>query len=94
MVLAAADEEKLEELLEGFLTKLERGFYDDGGNWVDVTPVETDWVDEDDCVMKAKMAVQIKVVCKYGIYKDVAAWTSPEGTEMELTTGKDEDGQQ
>ena len=44
--------------------------------------------------MKAKMAVQIKVVCKYGIYKDVAAWTSPEGTEMELTTGKDEDGQQ
>ena len=89
-----ADEEKLEELLEGFLSNLERGFYDDGGNWVDVTPVETDWVDEDDCVMKAKMAVQIKVVCKYGIYKDVAAWTSPEGTEMELTTGKDEDGQQ
>lgn len=94
VVLAAADEEKLEELLEGFLSNLERGFYDDGGNWVDVTPVETDWVDEDDCVMKAKMAVQIKVVCKYGIYKDVAAWTSPEGTEMELTTGKDEDGQQ
>ena len=90
----AVDEEKLEELLEGFLSNLERGFYDDGGNWVDVTPVETDWVDEDDCVMKAKMAVQIKVVCKYGIFKDVAAWTSPEGTEMELTTGKDEDGQQ
>ena len=41
-------------------------------------------VDEDDCVMKAKMAVQIKVVCKYGIYKDVAAWTS-RSTEMELT---------
>lgn len=32
VVLAAADEEKLEELLEGFLSNLERGFYDDGGN--------------------------------------------------------------
>ena len=60
---------------------------------MDVTPVETDWVDEDDCVMKAKMAVQIKVVCRYGIYKDVAAATGPEEVEITQTTGEDENEQ-
>lgn len=93
VVLVAADEETLEKLLEGFLSNLERGYYDDGGNWVDVTPEETDWVDEDDCVMKAKMAVQIKVICRYGLYKDVATAVSPEGVEMIFATGEDEDGQ-
>ena len=93
VVLVAADEETLEKLLEGFLSNLERGYYDDGGNWVDVTPEETDWVDEDDCVMKAKMAVQIKVVCRYGLYKDVATAVSPENVEMIFATGEDEDGQ-
>lgn len=91
VVLVAADEETLEKLLEGFLEKLAQGYYDDNGNWVGVTPEETDWVDEDDCVMKAKMAVQVKVVCKYGIYKDVAAAASPEGVEITRITGEDED---
>lgn len=93
VVLVAADEDTLEKLLEGFLTSLERGYYDDNGNWVEVTPEETDWVDEDDCVMKAKMAVQVKIVCKYGIYKDVAASSSPESVEMILATGEEKDGE-
>lgn len=90
VVLVAADEETLEKLLEGFLSSLDRGYYDDDGNWVEVTPEETDWVDEDDCVMKAKMAVQVKVTCRYGIYKDVAPVSSPEGADITMATGEDE----
>lgn len=70
IVIAAADEEEAEQILEGFLVRLEKGFYDERGNWIGVTPKETDWVDEEDSVMKSKVAIQMEVVFTYGIYRD------------------------
>ncbi len=82
VVIAAATEEKAEEVLEGFLKAVGRGYYDDGGNWVAVEPEETDWVDEDDSVMKAKVAVQVAVICRYGLYIDTEAGAMPEKADI------------
>lgn len=91
VVLTDSGEESLEKLLEGFLSNLEKGYYDDAGNWVGVTPEETDWVDEEDSVMKAKVAVQVKVVCRYGIYRDVSAGVTPGEVDMEFLPGDKEE---
>lgn len=81
VVIADATEEAAEKILEGFLKNLEKGYYDDG-NWVEVNPKETDWVDEDDCVMKSKIAVQVAVEFKYGIYRDDLAAQMPPQTDV------------
>lgn len=83
VVIADAKEESAEKILEGFFASLDKGYYDDG-NWVEVTPKETDWVDEDDSVMKSKVAVQVAVEFRYGIYMDEPAGKMPPGTDVQI----------
>lgn len=90
VVIAGTSEEIIETILEGFLANLGKGYYDAGGNWVEVTPKETDWVDEDDCVMKSKIAVQIQVNCRYGIYRDKATDATIEGADIQFGGENDE----
>lgn len=85
VIIAASTEQKAEEVLEGFLIALGKGFDDGKGNWVGIEPDETDWVDEDDSVLKAKVAVQVIIKCKYGIYTDEKAGTMPSGTQVDFT---------
>ena len=97
MVLNDNSEEAVEALLEGFLANLRKGFYDDDGNWVGVTPVDTDWVDEEDSVLKGKVTVQVIVLCQYGIYEDreeifdiSPAEVTIERKQEEITDGSEE----
>lgn len=85
VIIAAATEQKAEEVLEGFLIGLGKGFIDDNGNWVGIEPDGTDWVDEDDSVLKAKVAVQVIVKCRYGIYTDTEAGALPSETSVYFT---------
>ncbi len=85
VIIAAATEEKAEEVLEGFLVCLGKGFIDDNGNWVGIEPDEADWVDEDDSVLKAKVAVQVIIKCRYGIYTDAEAGALPSETSVTFT---------
>lgn len=84
VVIADQNEEKLEKIVEEFLVNLGKGFDDGKSNWVGVEAGVVDWVDEEDCVLKSKIAVEIPVTCTYGIYKDVKASYLPGSSEIKM----------
>ena len=61
--------EKVQEIYDTFMQKLPDGIYVDG-NYVDIDPKQADWIDDEDSILKAKCAVQLKIVCTGGIYAD------------------------
>lgn len=77
VVIADQNEEKLEKLVESFLVNLGKGYDDGEQNWVGVEAGDVDWVDEDDSVLKSKLAVEIPVTFTYGIYRDISAEKLP-----------------
>lgn len=92
VVIADSTEEGAENVLEGFLASLAKGYYDEQENWLKVTPVATDWVDEDDSAIKTKVAVQVEVTFEYGIYReDGMDQMLPDAVQVEFDE-EDEDG--
>lgn len=69
VVIADTSEEKVEEILERFLRRLKKGIPVDG-NWVNIVVGDVDWVDEEDSILKAKVAVQFDITFEGGIYED------------------------
>ena len=61
--------EKVQELYDKFLEDIPEGIYV-CGNYVQIEPMTADWMDNEDTIIRAKCAVEIKVVCKGGVYKD------------------------
>lgn len=61
--------EKLEETYEKFLQELQEGI-DVDGNYVSIEPVDAQWMGEKDHILYAKVAVEMKIVCRGGLYKD------------------------
>lgn len=68
-VIGEYSEDAAEQIYESFLRKLGKGFYVDG-NWVGIEVRGADWVDRDDSILKAKIAVQATVVFTGGLYED------------------------
>lgn len=69
VVIADTSEEKVEGILEEFLRNLKKGI-DVDGNWANIVVGETDWVEEGDSILKAKVAVQFDITFEGGIYED------------------------
>ena len=69
VVIADTSEDKVEDLLKNFLTGISKGFATDG-NWVDLEISEADWVEEEDSILKARIAVEFDIVLTGGIYVD------------------------
>lgn len=69
VVIGEYAEEKAEEIFEGFLRKIGKGIYVDG-DWVGIAVQGADWVDRDDSILKAKIAVQATVTFMGGLYED------------------------
>lgn len=69
VIIGDADPDKVEQIFENFMTGLERGIYIDG-NYVYIDPGEADWTDDDDSILKSKMAVKVEIKFAGGIYKD------------------------
>lgn len=62
-------DDEVEGMLERFLSGLDRGIYVNG----DFVPLEVDgaeWVDKDDSILKAQVAVQVKITFTGGVYRD------------------------
>ncbi len=69
IVIGEYSMEKVQEIYDQFLEEIPDGIYVKG-NYVEIEPIAADWIDDEDTIIRAKCAVQIKVVCKGGVYKD------------------------
>lgn len=69
VVIADTSEDKVETLLNNFLTGISKGF-EVNGNWVDLEISDAEWLEEEDTILKAKITVEFDVTLKGGIYVD------------------------
>lgn len=69
VVIADGSDDKVEEILEEFLRRIKKGLEVDG-NWADIEIGDVDWVEEEDSILKAKVAAQFEVTFRGGIYED------------------------
>jgi hypothetical protein len=69
VVLGDYTEDAVEAMFEAFLSKLDQGITVDG-NYIPIEVESADWVDDDDSILKSKVAVQIKLRFEGGVYKD------------------------
>lgn len=76
VVIGEYEEGKCEEIFEKFITLLNRGIVIDG-NFTGIEIDDADWVDKDDSILKAKIAVQVKITFEGGLYKDTG-YITPE----------------
>lgn len=89
VVISDSDDIKCEQILNRFLTGIGEGLVIDG-NWIDIELGEAEWVEKDDSVLKAKIAVQIEIIFrKVRLYEDVDVKQLQIG---EIGTGGEEHG--
>ena len=69
VVIGEYDIEKVQKIYDKFLENIPDGIYVKG-SYVEIEPVAADWMDDEDTIIRAKCAVQIKVICKGGVYED------------------------
>ena len=68
VIIGDYTDEAVESMFGAFLSSLDRGIYVNG----DFVPIEVegaDWVDKDDSILKAQVAVQIKIRFDGGVYR-------------------------
>jgi len=68
-VIGEYTDDAAEGIFERFLASLDAGLYVDG-NFVEITVEGSDWVDADDSLLRAKVAVQTAVTFHGGLYRD------------------------
>lgn len=69
VIIGDYTDEAVESTFERFLAGLDRGIYVNG----DFVPIEAgtaDWVDKDDSILKAQVAVQVQITFGGGVYKE------------------------
>ena len=74
-------DDAVETIYEAFLESLDRGIWVNG----DFVPIEVDgadWVDKEDSILKAQVAVQVAVTFQGGLYKDTG-FSPPTHVEIE-----------
>ncbi|MCI9121151.1 MAG: SON protein [Oscillibacter sp.] len=83
-------DEAVESMLEQFVSSLDAGFLVDG-NFVPVVVEGADWVDKDDSILKAQVAVQVSITFRGGIYRDTdfGPLSRVELTGLDKKTGKE-----
>lgn len=69
VVLGDYSDEAVEGMFEKLLACLDKGIYVNG-NFVPIEVGDADWVNKDDSILKAKVAVQVKISFAGGVYKD------------------------
>lgn len=69
VIIGDSDYLKTEEIYEAFLGTIDKGLYIHG-NYTQVEVEEAEWADDEDSILKAKVAVNVKVKFLGGVYKD------------------------
>lgn len=69
VIIGDYTDEAVEALYEKFILLLDRGIFVNG-DFVPIEPEGADWVDKDDSILKAQVAVQVKINFNGGVYRD------------------------
>lgn len=69
VIIADTDEDKVEEVLTQFLKILDKGIVENR-NWEGINLDTVDWVEREDSLLKAKVAVQFDITFTGGVYVD------------------------
>jgi len=90
VIIGDYTDEAVESMFGAFLSSLDRGIYVNG----DYVPIEVegaDWVDKDDSLLKAQVAVQVMITFNGGVYRDTgfAPLTDVRVTSVEKITRKE-----
>lgn len=90
VLIGGYSDDDVEARFDKFMSILDEGIYVDG-NYVPIIPEEADWVDKDDSLLKAQVAVQIFITFQGGVYRDTdfAPLSRVEITSIEKKSGKD-----
>lgn len=83
-------DEAVETMFEKFLKNLDRGIWVNG-SFVPLEVEGADWVDKDDSILKAQVAVQVAITFQGGLYRDTdfGPLTHIEINAVEEITGKE-----
>lgn len=82
VVIGEYEDEKCEQIFEKFIESLETGIMING-NYTSIEIEDADWVDKEDSILSSKLAVQINIKFKGGIYVDQPLYKF--GGEIEQT---------
>lgn len=86
VVIGDFSQEKAEEIYENFLLELKEGIYVDG-NYVSIEPSDAHWSNEKDHILYAKVAVQVMITCRGGLYRD---YGTAKLTDIDINVEKEE----
>lgn len=76
VVIADADEDKVDQVFTRFLSIISKGFPVDG-NWVDIEIGDADWLEKNDTILKSCIVVEFDVTLHGGIYSEDAEIKTP-----------------
>lgn len=90
VIIGEYTDDAAETIFERFLSILDAGLYVDG-NFVNIDFEGSEWVDEEDSILKAKVAVQTVITFHGGLYRDTdfAPLRHIEVREIEKNTRKE-----
>ena len=90
MIIGDYTDDAVEAIFDAFISALDSGIYA-AGNYIPITVDGAEWVDEDDSILKAKVAVQAAVTFHGGVYRDTdfAPLSRVELVEIEKENGKE-----
>lgn len=95
VIVGDYSDDRAEALFEKFIAALDAGIYVDG-NFAPITIDGADWVDKDDSILKAQVAVQAGITFSGGVYRDTdfTPLSQVEIVDIENEKGESADGQQ
>lgn len=69
VIIGGYGDEEVETIYENLLSHLDAGIYIDG-NYTELNVGDEDWVEKDDSILRAKVAVEVEITFDGGLYKD------------------------
>lgn len=90
VIIGGYTDDEVEAMFEKFVSSLDPGICVDG-NYVPIEVEEADWVDKDDSLLKAQVAVEVYITFQGGVYRDTdfAPLTDVRIASVEKNTGKE-----
>lgn len=90
VIIGDYSDDAVEAIFERFLASLDRGIWVNG-DFVPIEAEDAEWADEEDSILKARVAVRVMVTFQGGLYKDTGfgPLTRVEIEAIEKNNGKE-----